>query len=127
MISVQKKILKLIKKMIKVNPKERICIDNILNHPWIKDVNIKNRKNINLFSKAEKHLLSKYNICYLNGGIEELIENFTNQNLNTMDEKDEKGNTKSLILAPYNTYISDQDNILYSDVDIKNNICKFKG
>ena len=117
----------LIGKMLKVNPKERISIDDILNHPWIKEVNIKNRKNINLFSKAEKHLLSKYNVCYLNSGPEELIENFTNQNLNTTDEKDEKGNTQSLILAPYNTYISDEDDIIYSDIEIKNNICKFKG
>ena len=117
----------LISKMLKVNPKERISIDDILKHPWIKDVNIKNRKNIKLFSKAEKHLLSKYNVCYLNSGPEELIENFTNQNLNTMDEKDEKGNTKSIILAPYNTYISDENDAIYSDIEIKNDICKFKG
>jgi len=117
----------LISKMLKVNPKERISIDDILNHPWIKDVNIKNRKNINLFSKAEKHLLSKYNVCYLNSGPEELIENFTNQNLNTIDEIEEKGNTKSIILAPYNTYISDQDDSIYNDIEIKNDICKFKG
>ena len=117
----------LISKMLKVNPKERISIDDILKHPWIKDVNIKNRKNIKLFSKPEKHLLSKYNVCYLNSGPEELIENFTNQNLNTMDEKDEKGNTKSIILAPYNTYISDENDAIYSDIEIKNDICKFKG
>ena len=117
----------LISKMLKINPQERITIDEILNHPWIKDVNINNRKNINFFTKAEKCLLSKYNVCYLNSSPEELIENFTIQNLITKDEKDEKGNTKSIILAPYNTYISDQDDIVYSDIEIRNNICKFKG
>ena len=77
--------------MLKINPQERITIDEILNHPWIKDVNINNRKNINFFTKAEKCLLSKYNVCYLNSSPEELIENFTIQNLITKDEKDEKG------------------------------------
>ena len=120
----------LISKMLNINPKERINIEQILNHPWIKDINIKNRKNVNLFTKAEKFLLSKYNVCYLDSEPEELIENFTIQNLNTIDEKDVKGNTKSIILAPYNTYITNPDEDNYSvddNIEIRNNICRFKG
>ena len=56
---------------------------------------------------------------------EELIEVFTTSNLETKDEKDLKGVTKSEILAPYNTYviIPDMDN--RNDIKIENNICRF--
>ena len=119
----------LIKKMLEINPKKRITIDQILNHPWIKNINVNNRKNLDLFTNAEKYLLSKYNVCYLNSAPEELIENFTIQNLNTVEEKEEKGNTKSIILAPYNTYITNDEESDNSDdeIEIRNNICRYKG
>ena len=123
----------LINKMLEINPKKRIKIDEILVHPWIKNINVNNRKNLDLFTRSEKFLLSKYDVCYLHSDPEELIETFTIQNLNTIEEKEEKGNTKSVILAPYNTYITDQDENEYSDEDdendleIRNNICRYKG
>ena len=55
----------LINKMLRLNPKERITIEEILRHPWLKNVDIKNRQKLNLFTSAEKALLAKYDVNYL--------------------------------------------------------------
>ena len=52
----------LIDKMLTLNPEERITLDEILKHKWIKDVDIKKRNKMKLFSKHEKYLLEKYNV-----------------------------------------------------------------
>ena len=49
----------LIDKMLTFNPKKRIGIEQILTHPWLMNVNINNRHNIDLFTIAEKIHLSK--------------------------------------------------------------------
>jgi serine/threonine protein kinase len=116
----------LINKMLEVDPEKRITVDEILKHPWLKNVNIKNRKKIKIFTNAEKSLLSKYDVNYLSSPKEELIENFTVKNLETKEEKDERGGTKSEILAPYNSYILKHDsNDLTDEIKIENDICKF--
>ena len=115
----------LINHMLKLNPKERITIKEILKHPWLKNVDIKNRKNLNLFTNAEKVLLAKYDVNYFSSPKEELIEVFTTSNLETKDEKDLKGVTKSEILAPYNTYVIFPDMDNRNDIKIENNICRF--
>ena len=61
-----------------------------------------------------------------------MIEDFDKENINTEEIEEKKGNTKSLILAPYNTCISFFDNFSESneenkDLKIEMNICKFKG
>lgn len=124
----------LIDKMLKKNPEERITLDEIFKHKWIKGLDICNKNKINFFSESEKYLLGKYNICYLNNNTEELIENFDKDDLVTSTESDEKkGNTKSIILAPYNTGISffndsyDSNKEIYKEIKIENNICKYKG
>ena len=124
----------LIDKMLTVNPEERITLEEILKHQWIKDVDVKNRNKIKFFSKNEKYLLKKYNVSYLKNNTQDLIENFEQGNLITNDNEDEKrGNTKSIILAPYNTFIhffnesNSDSNIINDEIKIENNICKFKG
>ena len=94
----------LIKGMLELNPNKRFTIEDILKHPWLKNVNIKKRENLNIFTNAEKGLLSKYDVNYLSSPKEELIEVFTISNLETKEDKEEKGATKSDILAPYNSY-----------------------
>ena len=128
----------LIDKMLIINPENRITLDEIFNHEWIKNININERKDIKFFTKAEKNFLKKFNICYLNKNIfnhinNNLIENFTNKNIVTVENEEKKGNTKSVILAPYNTYITyyDEDDSLetkeaYKELKIENEICKFK-
>ena len=124
----------LLDKMLKKNPEERITLDEIFNHKWIKGLNISHKNKIKFFSESEKYLLGKYNICYLNNTTEDLIENFEKDDLITSLETDEKkGNTKSIILAPYNTAISffndsyDSNKEIYKEIKIENNICKYKG
>jgi serine/threonine protein kinase len=124
----------LLDKMLKKNPEERITLDEIFNHKWIKGLDICHKNKIKFFSESEKYLLGKYNICYLNNTTEDLIENFEKDDLITSLETDEKkGNTKSIILAPYNTGISffndsyDSNKEIYKEIKIENNICKYKG
>ena len=123
----------LINKMIVVNPKERITIEEILNHPWLKDVDIKKVENYKLFLENEKNIINKYNACYLDDKSEDLIENFDRDNLNTLnnDTKNQENknvNEGSEIFAPYNTYKSENEdsNSLLKDIEIQNNILDFE-
>ena len=83
-------------------------------------------------------MLSKYDVNYLSSNKEELIENFTLKNLNTDNDNKlkNKGNTKSIIFSPFNSYIEESDSIeensseleiqkLYEKLKIENNICKY--
>ena len=118
----------LIDGMLQVDVKKRLSVNQVLNHPWLYNINVNHRFNANLFTNAEKVLLSKYNVDYLNCAKEEIIENFTIKNLDTLEE-DKKliGNTKSLILAPYNSYALPSDYLIQKGICIENGICKFGG
>ena len=128
----------LIEQMLQVDPKKRITIENILKHPWLNNVDLENRKNLNLFTQSEKILLSKFDVDYLVSNKEELIENFSLKNLETNNNDTNfnvAGDTKSLIFAPYNSYIEEsndkakntltEEDIIYKELQINNNICKF--
>ncbi|MCQ2817701.1 MAG: hypothetical protein MJ252_10590 [archaeon] len=81
---------------------------------------------MNLFTKSEQILLSKFDTDYLHSPTEELIENFTMKNLETIEEQNKSNqNSHSLILAPFNTHESDDVNIFNDDIEIENNICYF--
>ena len=139
----------LIDGMLQLDPKKRLTEDEILNHPWIVNINLTHRSKLNLFTDAEKILLSKFNVDYLSSEKAELIENFTMKNLETNKETKDEGNTKSLIFAPYNSYIESNDeeednndknkknnkskkikkvfeeDKIYEELKIRNDICKF--
>ena len=99
----------LINNLLEIDPKKRITIENILNHPWLIDVDLNFWKNQNLFTNAEYVLSAKSNVDYRNiVNKEDMIENFDIRNLDTIDDNINKNvNTKSFILAPFNTSISD--------------------
>ena len=101
----------LIKSILEVDPKKRIKIDDILNHPWLVDFDFNFWKNQNLFTNAEYILLAKSNVDYRNIAFkEDMIENFNIRNLDTIEENINKNvNTKSLILAPFNTSVTDNE------------------
>ena len=64
-------------------------------------------------------------VDYLNSPKEDLIENFTESNLQTInDKKSEDNYSKSLILTQYNTEKSSQSNSLKS-IKVDNSLCKF--
>jgi serine/threonine protein kinase len=123
----------LLNKLLEINPKKRINVEEALNHPWFSDN--KNDNNDSLFTKAELILLSKNNADYRSCPNEEIIENFTIENLDTNKFNKNKNNkTKSFIFAPFNTsYDSDKNDKnddlnemkLESGLCIQNNIILF--
>jgi len=137
----------LIRGMLQVNPKKRLKVDDILNDPWLDKVDLNQRQKLNLFTEAEKILMSKFDVDYLNSDKSELIENFTIKNLedNKNNNKYNIGNTKSLIFAPYNSYIENneseeedcknensiknkksfEEEKVYKELKVLNDICKF--
>ena len=130
---VSKEANKLIKGMLQVNPKKRLGVDEILDHPWLDKVDLNQRQKLNLFTEAEKILMSKFDVDYLNSDKSELIENFTMKNLDPDKISKNNGNTKSLIFAPYNSYIENENNETlsfeedkdYEELKVLNDICKF--
>ena len=102
----------LLNSILEVEPEKRISIESILNHPWLIDIDINFWKNQNLFTNAEYVLLAKSNVDYRKiENKEDMIENFDIRNLDTTDENINKNiNTKSFILAPFNTSESIIDN-----------------
>ena len=129
----------LIKGMLQVNPRKRFGVEDILNHPWLDKVDLNQRQKLNLFTEAEKILMSKYDVNYLNSDKSELIENFTMRNLEEDKNSKNNGNTKSLIFAPYNSYIENnnidnndnkitvtfEEDIIYKELEVMNEACKF--
>ena len=53
----------LIKNVLEIEPKKRIY-KNILNHPWLINVDVINTKNYNLFTNTERVILIKSNVDY---------------------------------------------------------------
>ena len=81
---------------------------------------------MNLFTVAEKMMLSKSNVDYKNGNKDELIENFTIKNIDTKQDSDNQNiNTKSLILAPFNTSLRKEQKHLFNDVRIENEVLRY--
>lgn len=119
----------LIDGMLQIDTKKRITITQILSHPWLNGVNLRHKNDFPLFTTAELVLLAKYNVNYLSSNKEDMIENFTMKNIITEKEEDgnKYGNTKSLILAPYNSNASSNDSIMFSEISIQNHISKFGG
>jgi len=117
----------LIHKLLQINPKKRITIDQALNHPWLKGSDDDNK--LTLFTKAETVLLSKNCFDYKNCNKEEMIENFSIKNLDTKNVVENKNNlTKSFIFAPFNTSYSNKEKNemhLEENLSVENNIILF--
>lgn len=83
---------------------------------------------MNLFTNAEKILLSKSNIDFRNANKEDLFENFTLKNLDSLrDTENQNVNTKSFILAPFNSSLKKSENFLNSEIQIENEVIKMIG
>ena len=127
----------LIGSLLEIDPKKRLKIDQILSHPWIKssDNNGKVKPKsiiiiiiVNLFTNAEKILLSKSNVDYKNALKEDLNENFTLRNLDTQkDTENQNINTKSLILAPFNSSIKREEEFLVKELGVENQVIRYCG
>ena len=148
----------LLKNILEKDPNKRYTCNQILEHPWLNsnlvddenpdldyNNNIKNVNKYHLFTNAESILLAKTHIDYRNAQKKDLAENFTIKNLYTLDELNKKDvDTKSAILAPYNSMLSEEENGNISssrrkeslcdildnfndELEIKNGIIKFHG
>ena len=83
---------------------------------------------MNLFTVAEKILLAKSNIDYRTANKDDIIENFTIKNMDTLQEAENQNiGTKSVILAPFNSSIKQNDSFLHRDLLIENDALKFHG
>ena len=139
---VSKEANNLLNKILQVNPKARLSLDEILNHKWLDKVDLRQRHKLNLFTEAEKILMSKFDVNYLHSDKNELIENFTIKNIeDNANNNKNKGNTKSIIFAPYNTFIDEfdtdknktkkstkkifEEEKVYKEIEIENDICRF--
>ena len=105
----------LLKGLLNKNPEKRLNCDEILAHPWLKDIN-KNLDNnkYHLFTKAEIKMLSKTYVDYRKDKNDNLKENFTLSNLyiddkNKNNDNEKNNETKSSILAPFNSVNNDND------------------
>ena len=113
----------LLKNILEKDPNKRYTDNQILEHPWMNtnlnddeyndyDYNneIKNVNKYHLFTNTESILFAKTHIDYRNAQKKDLAENFTIKNLYTVDENSKKNiDTKSAILAPYNSMISNYE------------------
>jgi hypothetical protein len=83
---------------------------------------------VNLFTNAEKILLSKSNIDFRHAIKEDLIENFTLKNLDSLRDTDNQNvNTKSFILAPFNSSLKMSESFLSKEIQIENEVIKMVG
>jgi hypothetical protein len=83
---------------------------------------------VNLYTKAEKILLSKSNVDYRYADKEDLIENFTLKNLDTkLESENQNIHTKSNILAPFNSSLKNNQSFIVKELKIENDAMKMNG
>lgn len=115
-LPVSSEAIHLIKCILEVDPKKRITIEGILNHNWIKSLDNKQISKLSLFTEIEKVMLSKSKADLRIGEKNLVQDNFTLKNLDTLHEKaNENNNSKSIILAPFNSSIHEEDFDTYGD------------
>ena len=97
------------------DPEKRLTCEEILNHPWLKNINQDNSDNnkYHLFTKGEMIMMSKTYIDYRKGSLEDLRENFTITNLKSdnINIYEKNITTKSTILDPFNSAINNNSSI----------------
>ena len=111
----------LIRHILEPDPAKRYSIPQILKHPWFSDIN----ENIELFNDQEKEKILKeftyYNTNKYNRNSDNLYfpkeemnhsvttDSFTEHHLSTQNSLIRNHSTKSIILAPFNSTISELD------------------
>ena len=108
--NISKEANNLLNGLLNKNPDKRLKCDEILNHPWLKNINFDYSDNnkYHLFTKAEMTMMTKTYIDYRKGNLEDLRENFTITNLKCDEIKicEKNVTTKSTILDPFNSAIN---------------------
>ena len=119
--TISEKAIDLIKHILEPDPSQRYTIPQILNHPWFEDMN----ENIELFNELEKDKILKeftfnstarYNRNHDNLEISKedinhtwTTDSFIEYHLSTQNSMVRNHSTRSIILAPFNSTISEID------------------
>ena len=122
--NISKEAKHLLRGLLTKNPKKRFTPNDVLNHSWFKDEDfLLNSHKYHLFTKAEISVMNKTYIDYRYAKVEDIKECFTISNLQG-SERDKIGSvkkrnneTKSVILAPYNTRNEIEESLIFDSVD----------
>ena len=118
----------LLGKMMELDPTRRITSNQIFSHPWMLKC-ISDPKPISLFDAEEKHAINKeYAYRDSNEEGDDAGTVFTEQNIDvTQNELTRNDTTKSLILAPFNSIVEDEDRKVIDESDLldKKKLIKF--
>ena len=114
--NISKEANNLLNGLLNKNPDKRLKCDEILNHPWLNNINVDYSDNnkYHLFTKAEMTMMTKTYIDYRKGNLEDLRENFTITNLKCDEIKicEKNVTTKSTILDPFNSAVNNNKSSL---------------
>jgi len=103
----------LIRGLLNTDPKRRLGVSQVLKHPWLANAEF---LEIDIFNPEEKEIIrseftyndpSRYNRNEKVRWDEEPWDCFTELNLDSMNQTLRNASTKSLILAPFNSTMSD--------------------
>ena len=103
----------LLRGLLEIDPKKRLTIRQIYRHPWLKNMDM----SVQLFNEEERELIKKeytYNdqSRYNRNENEEPVDCFTEHNFESQYSTLKNHSSKSVILAPFNSTMSDQDGTL---------------
>ena len=132
--NISKELNDLINKILELNPKKRISINDILNHPWLNiEEDNDNQNNLlykdDLFTNAEKIIYYKLRKNYkeIKNNDEFDLEHFTYRNIETeYQEENLNDQSISFIITPFNSKRKDNDeDLFYNDINIENHLMRF--
>lgn len=105
----------LLRALLELDPKKRLSAKQIMEHPWMSDI----EENLIVFNDQEVEVIkkeftyndpSRYNRNEVCNHEEEPWDCFTELNLDSMNATLRNATEKSIILAPFNSSISDDGN-----------------
>ena len=126
----------LIRGLLNTNPKKRLSVRKVLMHPWLAGTEF---LSTDIFNEAEKEVIrseftyndpSRFNRNERVNMEEEPWDCFTELNLDSMNQTLRNASEKSLILAPFNSTMSDVDAFFRSilsmaEMEDKKEVLKF--
>ena len=126
----------LIRGLLNTNPRKRLSVRKVLMHPWLTGSEF---LSTDIFNDAEKEVIrseftyndpSRFNRNERVNDAEEPWDCFTELNLDSMNQTLRNASEKSLILAPFNSTMSDVEKFLRTILDMapmeeKKDVLKF--
>ncbi len=98
----------LLRGLLEINPKKRLTYRQIYKHPWLRSMD----QSVQLFTEEERKMIKKeytYNdgSRYNRNENEEPVDCFTQHNLESQYSTLKNQDSKSIILAPFNSTMSE--------------------